>query len=108
MAATTWKRRSKAVLGFIFGFPIDVTPVVTDVTGDAGDFDFDDPLTSLTSFNWSYSGAIPLAYLTVKASDGFAIFDIMRDTSGFVDLDGIVMNPGGQTPTVSHVGYWST
>jgi len=109
MSGNDKEENVEAVLAFVFGIPIDIFPVATDVTGDGGDFDFDpDSINADTEFDWSYSGAIPLAFLTVKASNGFAIFDVMGTTMGSIDLDGIIMNEGGNTPDVSHVGFWTT
>jgi len=78
-----------------------------DPPTEGGDFDFDpDDLNGVTVFDWSYSGSLTLAFLTVKAGDGFGVYDISGLTSGSVDLDDLFVDP--QTaPGTSHVSFWT-
>ena len=97
----------EAVLAHVVGPPVDVAPLATDLTAhtDLGDFDLTlDQLTSGTGLDWSYRGpAQNLAYLTVKAGNGFAVFGIAGRTSGSVNLADLTGGHG-----VSHVGFWTT
>lgn len=95
----------EAVLSHVIGPPADVAPAATGLTGDSGDFDVTpNRVTDGTSFAWTYRGTDEhLAYLTVKAGNGFAVFGIAGRTSGTVDLAGLT---GGHD--ISHIGFWTT
>ena len=97
----------EAVLAHVVGPPVDVAPLARDLTadGERGDFDLTlDQLTGGTGLNWSYRGpAQNLAYLSIKAGNGFAVFGIAGRTSGRVNLADLTGGHG-----VSHVGFWTT
>ncbi len=97
----------EAVLAHVVGPPVDVAPLARDLTADAerGDFDLTlDQLTGGTGLNWSYRGpAQNLAYLSIKAGNGFAVFGIAGRISGRVNLADLTGGHG-----VSHVGFWTT
>lgn len=97
----------EAVLAHVLGPPVDVTPLATDLTAGThlGDFNLtpDLPAGGL-GLDWSYRGpAQNLAYLTVKAGNGFAVFGVAGKTSGTVNLADLTGGHG-----VSHVGFWTT
>jgi hypothetical protein len=97
----------EAVLAHVLGPPVDVTPLATDLTTGThlGDFNLTPNLpTGGLGLDWSYRGpAQNLAYLTVKAGNGFAVFGIAGRTSGSVNLADLTGGHG-----VSHVGFWTT
>ncbi len=71
----------------------------------------DDPIpygtganTSATSGTWTAPNSV--AFLSVKASTDFKVFDIMGATSGSWDTLGI-LNGGGKQPDLSHLSFWA-
>lgn len=101
----------EAALNHIFGTPVDIVPVETDIDRlRAGDFEIDPEgrrSEDFTTFDWTYTGSATLAYLTVKARTGFAIFDIAGLTSGTASINGLLTNKHGKTQDISHIGFWS-
>lgn len=99
----------EAVLGFVLGAPIDIEPFATGLEGDGSGVDFTpDNVTAGTSFSWN-TGLVSIAYITVKAGDGFSIYDIAGATSGSIDITTVHMiGPNNGTPNVSHVSFWTT
>lgn len=49
------------------------------VSGTFGDFTVD---ISGPTIDWSFTGTVTQAYLTIKADSGFAVYDVHGDTSG--------------------------
>lgn len=95
----------QAVLGQVVGPGADVTALARGLTSDSGDLDFTpDAVTRGQRFDWSYHGpAQNLAYLTIKAGNGFAVVGIAGTTSGSVDVTTLL---GGHD--ISHVSLWAT
>jgi hypothetical protein len=89
----------EAALYDVFGVSIDVMGVAKlDFPGSSND-----GLTvtggGSAGGTWSYSGSQTLAYLTVKESNGFALFDIAGQTSGD-------WTNGGIGNGSSHLSIW--
>lgn len=58
------------------------------------------------SGSWkTISGAL-IKYITVKAANSFALFDVGSVDEGFWSTAGI-LNNGGQRPEVSHLSFWT-
>jgi len=95
----------EAVLGHVIGSAADVTALARGLTGDSGYFDLTpDSVTGGTTFDWSYRGHVAqLAYLTVKAGTGFAVYGIAGRTSGSVDVTELLAGHD-----ISHVSFWAT
>lgn len=95
----------EAVLGEVVGPAADVSALARGLTRSSGEFTFaPSDITHGHSFDWAYSGdAANLAYITVKASNGFAIVGVAGTAEGTIDVSGLL---GGHD--VSHVSMWST
>lgn len=95
----------EAVLSDVVGPAADVTALAHGLTRSSGDVQFTpDDVTRAQSFDWSYTGdAANLAYLTVKAANGFAVFGVAGTREGSIDVAGLL---GGHD--ISHVSVWVT
>lgn len=49
---------------------------------------------------------VGIAFITVKASNSFALYDVGGANSGSFTTEGI-LNNGGQQPGVSHISFWT-
>lgn len=66
-------------------------------------------------FTWAFeqsliaqiqAGSIDIAYLTIKASNSYAVYEIPTGVySGRYSTEGLLTN-GGQQPSVSHIRFW--
>ena len=94
----------EAVLRHVVGDAVRVRPLATGVTGDNGSVRFvPRDITRVAAFEWSYADpAESLAYVTVKASTGFAVFAVAGSTTGSIDVSTLL---GGHD--ISHVGFWA-
>ena len=95
-----------------------VIQAITDATGTApvglslyGKSDDDPALFNTTGFpgtsgSWeTVSGAL-IRYITVKAANSFALYDVGGVASGSWTTEGI-LNNGGSQPGVSHISFWT-
>lgn len=66
-----------------------------------------DPTTS-QSGTWTVNAGTLVAYITVKAANSFALFEISpKSSTGSYDTAGILTN-GGSQPNASHITFWGT
>ncbi|MPY99817.1 MAG: hypothetical protein GEU97_17850 [Actinophytocola sp.] len=95
----------EAVLSEAVGPYADVSALERGLTRSSGDFQFTpNDVTRGQRFDWTYTGdAANHAYVTVKAANGFAVFGIAGQTSGTIDVAGLL---GGHE--ISHLSVWST
>jgi hypothetical protein len=95
----------EAAIGHVVGPAADVSPLARGLTTSADEFTFTpSDITRGHSFDWSYSGdAANLAYITVKAANGFAVVGVAGTTEGTIDVSELL---GGHD--VSHLSVWST
>ncbi len=86
----------------------DVTFVAKlDPPGDQVTGDFTITNSTGQSFDWAYGGTLTLAYLTVKADSGFAIFDISGQILGSIDISD-ASGLDFSNHAISHFSFWST
>jgi hypothetical protein len=102
------ERNVESVVNYLEGQFINLTAVISGVTGDTTSngfvIDFSADGTSLT---WSYTGSEALEYITLKASTQFAIFDLAPGQhSGTVSTAGLLVNGQGNARQISHVDFW--
>ena len=81
---------------------LGATGVAVDISL-LGEIDFGDG--GALSGSWDFGSAV--AYITVKAANSFALYDVEGATSGSWTTAGILTN-GGQQPGVSHIRLWGT
>jgi hypothetical protein len=92
----------EAVLGYVMGSPVDLTEAQKfDPPGNQSLGDFSISNSTGSSFDWVYDDGLTLAALTVKAGDGFALFNIAGLESGAIDLTGLTRNG------ISHFTFWT-
>ncbi|MBK5293182.1 MAG: hypothetical protein JJE04_16100 [Acidobacteriia bacterium] len=94
-----------AILGAT-GFAVDIT-----LFGKSDDnpalFTFTpDPLSGAQSGIWSVIDGTPIDYITIKAANSFALYQVGGASSGIFDTLEI-LNEGGQQPDVSHISFWT-
>ncbi|MEH6557359.1 MAG: PEP-CTERM sorting domain-containing protein [Oceanicoccus sp.] len=77
----------------LFAFTGSVPTATDEVGGQSGDWDVLD-------------NAIEVAYITIKAANSFALFDVQGSNSGTWNTEGI-LNNGGSQPGVSHISFWT-
>lgn len=94
----------ESVLRHVVGDVVRIRPLVTGVTKDEGPVRLEPAnVTGGTAFAWSYADATEsLAYVTVKAVTGFAVFAVAGTTTGNIDVSALL---GGHD--ISHVGFWA-
>jgi hypothetical protein len=93
----------EAVLRYVVDPAVDVVQLGWELTWDSPDIDLTpDPVTQSQAFDWVFHGsAANLAYISVKASTGFAVFGVAGLTSGHVDVAALL---GGHD--ISHIRLW--
>ena len=103
----------EAPLDHIFDEFVDLTSSVKlENSFTSGDFTIDTTpyggsgFGNFTKFDWTYTGVDPLAVLTLKASNGFIIFDIEGMTSGTIE-NTLLVNGSGSPHGTSHVTFWT-
>lgn len=65
-------------------------------------------VTSSTDGTWTVDDGTLISYITVKAANSFALFELDAPSStGSYSTLGI-LNSGGQQPAVSHLSFWTT
>ncbi|SLN39852.1 PEP-CTERM sorting domain-containing protein [Oceanibacterium hippocampi] len=63
-------------------------------------------LTGSQSGGWSVLDGTLIAYITIKAANSFALYEIdpMSATGSYTTAG--ILNNGGQQPSVSHISFW--
>ncbi len=78
----------------------------SDVNPTLFTFNVADPSTVFNG-TWSVKDGTLISYITVKAANSFALYELASPaSSGVFDSIGILNNPGNQ-PTVSHISFWT-
>lgn len=92
----------EAVLGYVMGSPVDLSAAQKfDPPGNQSLGNFTISNSTGSSFDWVYDDGLTLAALTVKAGNGFALFDIAGLESGSIDLMDLTRNG------ISHFTFWT-
>lgn len=91
------------------GSAVDITLLgKSDANPGLFTFDGDDDPSNDQSGTWSVDAMTVVRYITVKAANSFALFEIAPASfSGMFSSDGI-LNNGGSQPDVSHISFWTS
>lgn len=93
------------------GLTFDLTLLGKSDEGAPFSYSPDGAVSLASSFSGSWtqtSGAGTVRFVTVKAANSFALFELSPASgTGAYSTMGILSN-GGQQPTVSHLSFWST
>lgn len=66
-----------------------------------------DPATA-QSGTWSVNDGTLISYITVKASSGFALYELAAPASSGTFSTLGLLTPSGNQPNVSHISFWTT
>ncbi|MCA8929939.1 MAG: hypothetical protein KDC18_17910 [Alphaproteobacteria bacterium] len=99
----------EAALNHVLGRYVDLTSVSGELNRSSSNGFTLTPTSGhgqLTAFDWSYAGSATLAYLSIKAGDAFAIFDINGQIAGSAGTDNLLVDKKGKPVNIAHVSFW--